>query len=124
MNPPPPPPAVGPSVVFRDDYMNLIRFIKGVNPKATILESAIILRPWDHERQNLVCVCYNNLLQKFNSQLVSYQHISHFFDKMKNLKQDLYNVDGIHLTDLGSVVLQSFFCEKVDKAKKRPLEVA
>ena len=116
-----PPPAVGPAVVFRDNYTNLIGFIKGVNPKATILVSAIIPRPWDHERRHLVRVCYNNLLKKFNSPSDNVYFLptyNPFFDKSKNLKQDLYNVDGIHLSVLGSIVLRSFFCEKLTKLKK------
>ena len=103
-----PPLAVGPAVVFRDNYTNLIGFIKGVNPKATILVSAIIPRPWDHERRHLVRVCYNNLLKKFNSPSDNVYFLptyNPFFDKSKNLKQDLYNVDGIHLSVLGSIVL-------------------
>ena len=116
-----PPPAVGPAVEFRDHYAKLIAFIKSVNPDVMILVSAIIPRPWDHERRNLVRICYNNLLKKFNSPSEKIYFIptfKPFFEKSKKLKQSLYNFNGIHLSKLGSVVLRSFFCEKIDKAKK------
>ena len=60
------------------------------------------------------------LAQKFNSPSDVYFLPTYkpSFDKSKNLKQDLYNVDGIHLPVLGSIVLRSFFGEKIDKAKK------
>ena len=43
-----PPPAIGLAIIFRDEYKNLIDFIKSVNPEIMILVSAIIPRPWDH----------------------------------------------------------------------------
>ena len=103
-----PPPAIGQAIVFRDQYKNLIDFIKTVNPETIILVSAIIPRPWDHGRRNLVRKSYNNLLQKFNSNSNNVYFIPTyklFFDKSKNLKQDLFNGDGIHLAERGSIVL-------------------
>ena len=116
-----PPPAIGQAIVFRDKCKNLIDFIKIVNPETMILLSTIIPRPWDHERRNLVRKSYNNILQKFKSNSNNVYFIptyNPFIDNSKNLKQVLFHVDGIHLSDRDSIVLRSFLCEKVDKAIK------
>ena len=120
-----PPPAVGPATTFREEYSSLITHIRSINDTAIILVSSIIPRPWDHGRRHLVRVSYNNLLQKFNepSEGIFFIHsYKPFIRPPKTLKGHLFNPDGIHLSQHGSAVLRSYFCEKIDKAKRGRLK--
>ena len=115
-----PPPAIGSANAFRDTYQELINLITDINKEAVVLISAIIPRAWDHDRRHLVRKSYNQILKKLCSQdkiffIPSYKP---FFDKSKSLKKELFDWDGLHLSDKGAVVLRTFFCDKIDKALK------
>ena len=88
-----PPPAIGKAETFRDQYQEILSYIKAENSKAIILVSAIIPRPWDHQRRNLVRKCYNNLLQKFSDPMQKIFFIKTFkpfFGKGQILKKNLH----------------------------------
>ena len=108
-----PPPARGKATFFRDQYTRLIYFVKTVNCQSTILISSIIPRPWDHDRRHLVRISYNNILKKLSNPPAKIFFITSY----KPFLKTLYKRDGIHLSRLGSAVLRSLFCEKIDKAK-------
>ena len=115
-----PHPAITSANTFRDTYQELINLITDINKEAVVLISAIIPRAWDHNRRHLVRKSYYHILKKIGSQdkiffIPSYKP---FFDKSKSLKKQLYNWDGLHLSDKGAVVLRTFFCDKIDKALK------
>ena len=94
--------------------------IKGINKEVVILISAIIPRTWDHDRRHLVRKSYNQILKKFGSEEKGFFIPSYkpFYDKSKSLKKELFDWDGLHLSDKRAVVLRTFFCEKIDKALK------
>ena len=113
-----PPPAVGKATKFRETYQKLIDLVKEINKEATILVSSIIPRLWDQERRHLVRKSYNNILHNFGEQdrvffIPSYRP---FFDCNRNLKSNLFNRDGLHLSDKGATVLRTYFCDRIDKA--------
>ena len=120
-----PPHATGPPEKFRDQYQKVIEFVRSVNKDAIILVSSILPRPWDHQRRHSVRISYNKILQEFNNPSAKVYFIPSykpFFGPSASLKTELFNPDGIHLSEKGSVVLRSFFCEKIDRAKKGRLK--
>ena len=119
-----PPPAAGNARNFLAVYHELIDQIRRLNPNATILVSSIIPRLWDQNRRHLVRISYNNILKSFNKQPNVYFIPSYkpFFDLNKNLKTELFEQDGLLLSNNGAVVLRTFFCEKIDKAMKGKLK--
>ena len=115
-----PPPAIGLASTFRDQYASIIDFIKSMNSEAIILVSAIIPRPWDHDRRNLVRMSYNMILENFNnppSKVFFIHSYKPFLANSSAINEHLFNPDGIHLNVQGSAVLRGFLCEKIDKAK-------
>ena len=119
-----PPPALGNALDFKNSFQELVDLIKSINKEAVILVSSIIPRQWDHNRRHLVRISYNQILRRFNDQpnvffIPSYKP---FFDENKNLKSELFDRDGLHLSDKGAVVLMTFFCEKIDKCLKGVLK--
>ena len=116
-----PPPATGTATDFRDQYQQVIEHVQMRNPGAIILVSSIIPRPWDYQRRHLVCISYNKILKSFNNSSTGIFYIHSFkpfFDPFQTLKKELFDVDGLHLTKQGSIVLRAFLCEKIDKAAR------
>ena len=109
---------------FREAYQTLIGEIKTLNPDAKILISSIIPRLWDYERRDLVRRSFNEILRSFSTQQLTYFIPSYkpFFDKKQNLKRELFSWDGLHLSQKGTVVLRSYFCDRIDKALKNLLK--
>ena len=119
-----PPPAIGDAHRFIHTYQHLVDLIRSINPNATILVSGIIPQFWDNDRRYHIRVTYNKMLKKFNSQpnvffIPSYRP---FFNKDHQLKTDLFDYDGLHLSSKGAVVLRTFMCEKLDKALRNLLK--
>ena len=115
-----PPEAIGTPESFKDTYQKLIDLVRALNKEATVLVSAILPRFWDHPRRHLIRKSYNRILEEFNAQpnvffIYSYRP---FFDRNQNLKQNLFEPDGHHLSQQGAVVLRMYLCEKIDKALK------
>ena len=119
-----PPPAIGDANRFREEYQELVDLIRNINRQATILVSAIIPRLWDNKRRFHIRNTYNRMLKEFNSQPNIFFIPSDwpFFTKSHDLKSDLFDYDGLHLSSKGAVVLRTFFCEKIDKALKNVLK--
>ena len=115
--------ANGPKTEFIDTFKEMINLIKGINKGAKILISAILPRMWDFDRRNLVRIEYNNILKKVAQEEEIYfiQSYSPFFDRNKNLKEDLFCNDGLHLSPAGTRVFKTFICDKIDRAIKNKL---
>ena len=120
-----PPPAIGDALRFCDTYQDLVNLIRCLNKEATILVSSIIPRLWDDDRRNKIRDTYNRmLLREFNPQpkvffINSYRP---FFTTGGTLKKHLYDHDGLHLSAKGAVVLRTYLCEKIDKARRNVLK--
>ena len=117
-------PANGTALHFRDTFQRIIDTIRINNHDVTILISAIIPRPWDHERRNNVRIIYNGILQNLNSQRGVFYIPTYrpFLDRNKNPLTECFLPDGLHLTTRGSEQLRSFFYDKIDKACKKTLK--
>ena len=116
-----PPPATGDARIFRDTYQELIDLVRETNPIAIILISSIIPRAWDHDRRDLVRMSYNQLLKNLATQenVFFIRSYGPFFHKDKSLRKDLFDWDGLHLSNKRAMVLRTFFSQQIDKAKKR-----
>ena len=116
-----PKPAKGQADKFQQDYIDLINTIQYLNGKAIILISSILPRKWDFDRRELVRQSYNSILSKFNTLPgVYYINTSKpFFDpKTHLLRSDLFENDGLHLTDKGARVFRKVLSDKIAKASQ------
>ena len=119
-----PPPAVGNAIEFKETYQSLIAAIREINNDAKIIVSAIIPRLWDHNRRHLVRNSYNSILHSLTSPKDVFYAPSFrpFFDKNQNLREELFDWDGLHLNQKGAVVLRTYLCDRIDKALKGTLK--
>ena len=119
-----PMPANGTATQFHDTFCDIISTIHSTNPEITVLISSILPRPWDFERRSETRMIYNRLLKTLNSKenvfyIPSYRP---FLDQNKNINQDCFMPDGLHLSKKGSEQLKSFYQEKIDKAIRKALK--
>ena len=118
-----PPPANGQATAFRDEYLRIIKLIKHeVNVK--ILVSAVVPRLWDHDRRDLVRRSYNRILEKFQDLADVYfiPSFKPFFNKDRILRKELFLLDGLHLSNLGTTVLCTYICDCVCRCVRGELE--
>ena len=75
---------------------------------------------WDHDRRNPIIATKNNMLKTFNMHpnVFFIPTFRPFFNHNSELKKKLFCYDSLHLTQAGSVVLRTYFREKIDKANK------
>ena len=119
-----PPPAIGDANRFRKIYQELIDLIKALNQDVIILVSSILPRLWDHDRRHHIRATYNRMLKHFNGQPNVFYIPSDrpFFNKSGELRPELFDYDGLHLSNKGAVILRTFICEKIDKARRNLLK--
>ena len=119
-----PPPAVGPPEEFQKTFYDIIGCIRGINQDATILISAIIPRNWDYSRRNPVRISYNAILKKLNKEekVFYIPTFRSFFDNTWQIRQHLFARDGLHLTNEGLSMLQTFFCDRIHLALNQILK--
>ena len=117
-----PPPAIGLAADFRDQYVDLIKFVKSQS-NAKILISSILPRQWDHDRRDPVRRSYNRILEKFSS-LENVFYIASYkpFFQGSVLKENLFQADGLHLNEIGTKVLSSFMCDRIARSKRGELK--
>ena len=120
-----PPPALGTAITFRENYQSLIDLVKS-HTEAKILISAVIPRLWDQDRRHIVRKIYNEILRKManvnNVNVYFSATYRPFFDKNRNLRADLYNKDGLHLSDKGTTVFTTYLCDRIRRCVRGELK--
>ena len=104
--------------LFKSDYRWLIDTVLWANPSAYILCSAIIQRPWDMKLRNGLRKHFNNIISTLSSQssLIYISTDRIFYDRRSIFKDCYFGKKGLHLSDKGSLALQTFFSDKLRKA--------
>ena len=103
--------------VFGECYLELVQFVRSLNPEAWILLSSILPRLWDHDRRDEARRSFNVVPQSFTRfPGVVYVKSFHVFFNGKELKKHYFMDDGLHLSPDGTNAFRSYICAKINRA--------
>ena len=103
---------------FTEIYRDIILHLKSLHSSTTVMCSAILPLPWDHDRRDVTRRMFNGAIHQLAASL-NCPFLSAYtpFYLGYGLRDAYFKLDGLHLSDKGASALMSFFSDKIYKAK-------